>query len=87
MKVNHQGYLKNYGWVWYDRRAVSNILCLHNMKKKYKVTYDSGSGDTFVVHKKTHLLQFVSNSNGLYYHDTDNRQITLLDENKVTQQE
>ena len=57
------------------------------MKKKYKVTYDSGSGDTFVVHKKTHLLQFVSNNNGLYYHDTNNRQIASLNEDKVTKQE
>ena len=35
------GYLKNYGDVWFDERAITNILCLKNVKQKYRVTYDS----------------------------------------------
>ena len=39
--TNRQGNLKNYDDVWFDERAIANILCLENRKKKYSVTYDS----------------------------------------------
>ena len=29
------GHLKNYGDVWFDERAITNILCLKNVKHKY----------------------------------------------------
>ena len=78
LNVHHQGLLKNYGWVWYDNQAITNLLCLNNMKKKYRVTYDSINGDSFVVHKDTHCIHFVCSNNGLYYHIAKNRQVSLL---------
>ena len=67
LNIKWQGHLKNYGWVWYDSRAITNILCLNNVKKRYKVTYDSEIDDVFHVHKQDGVLQFRSSDNGLYY--------------------
>jgi hypothetical protein len=36
--------------VWYSKKAISNIICLKNLIKCYRVTYDSKLDMTFVVH-------------------------------------
>ena len=76
--TQNKGTLKNYGDVWYDNKAVTNILSLANMVKKYRVTYDSAKGDRFVVHKPDSLVYFNRSKNGLYYHDTKQRDLCLL---------
>ncbi len=37
--------------VWYSKKAITNIICLKNLIKCYRVTYDSEVDTTFVVHK------------------------------------
>ena len=76
--TNRQGHLKNYGDVWFDERAITNILCLKNMKKKYRVTYDSAENGTFTVYKPDAQLNCVMHQDGLHYHDTKNREVTLI---------
>ena len=71
-------YLKNYGNVWFDERAITNILCLKNVKQKYRVTYDSSTDGVFTVHKPGQQLHFVMHKDGLHYHDTRNREITMV---------
>ena len=66
INIKQKGYLKNYGWVWYDPRAITNILALNNVKQKFRVTYDSATDDTFIVHKRDHKIHFVASNNGLY---------------------
>ena len=61
---------KNYGDVWFDERAITNILFLKNMKKKYRVTYDSAKNGTFTFHKPDAQLHFLMHQDGLHYHDT-----------------
>ena len=48
------------------------------MKKKYHVTYDSAENGTFTVHKPDAQLHFVMHQDGLHYHDTKNREVTLI---------
>ena len=72
------GYLKNYGKVWFDEHAITNILCLKNVKHKYRVTYDSSTDGVFTVHKPGQQLHFVMHKDGLHYHDTRNCDITLV---------
>ena len=54
--------------VWFERDAMtSNIMGLHKIAKKYKVTYDSAVKDAFLVHvapKKT--IKFACNESKLY---------------------
>ena len=76
--TNRQGNLKDYGDVWFDERAITNILCLKNMKNKYRVTYDSAKNGTFTVHKTDAQLHFVMHQDGLHYHDTKNCEVTLI---------
>ena len=56
--TNKIGYLKNYGDVWFDERAITNILFLKNVKQKYQVTYDSSTDGVFTVHKPDQQLHF-----------------------------
>ena len=42
--------------VWYSKKAITNIICLKNLIKCYRVTYDSKIGTTFVVHRSAYGL-------------------------------
>jgi hypothetical protein len=37
--------------VWYSKKAITNIICLKNLIKCYRVTYNSKVDTTFVVHR------------------------------------
>ena len=76
--TNRQGHLKKYGDVWFDERAVTNILCLKNINKKYYITYDSAKNGTFTVHKPDVQLHFVMHQDRIHYHDTQNCEVTLI---------
>jgi hypothetical protein len=39
-------------WVWYTKRAMTNILCLKNLICLYRVTYDSEQRTAFIVHRE-----------------------------------
>ena len=71
-------YLKHYGDVWFDENAITNILCLKNVKQKYRVTYDSSTYGVFTVHKPGQQLHFLMHKDGLHYHNTRNSEITLV---------
>ena len=69
--TNKIRYLKNYGEVWFDERAITNILCFEkNIKYKYRVTYDSSTDGVFTVHKPGQQMHFVMHKYGLHYHNT-----------------
>jgi hypothetical protein len=36
--------------IWYTSKAITNIICLKNLIKCYRVTYDSKVDTTFIVH-------------------------------------
>ena len=57
IRWNQRSLLTGYGEVWYNPEAISNIIILNNMKKKFKVTYDSDD-DRFTVHKPEKLIHF-----------------------------
>ena len=37
---------------WFSKMAITNIICLENLIKIYRVTYDSEVDTTFVVHSR-----------------------------------
>jgi Reverse transcriptase (RNA-dependent DNA polymerase) len=76
--TNQKGFLKGYGDVWYHENAIANILCLKNVKMKYRVTYDSSKENTFMIHKSDVTIGFKESPHGLFYHDTNNRELVLL---------
>jgi len=71
--ITKKGDLKGYDTVWSHPDGITNILSLHNVQKKYKVTYDSTQGNGFVAHKadgNNHV--FIPSNKGLFYSDVKN---------------
>ncbi len=57
--------------VWFSKKAITNIFTLKNMKKQYRVTYNS-SEETFLVHREAAGLPnllFKDHGNGLHFFD------------------
>jgi hypothetical protein len=77
--TNKKAHIKNYGDVWFHSDAITNILSLKNVKSKFQVTYDSEGDGAFIVHKPDGVdVHFVAHANGLHYHDTNHRQLTMV---------
>jgi hypothetical protein len=51
LKITKQGKFPGYKfWVWFSKKAITNIICLKNLIKIYRVTYDSKVETTFVIY-------------------------------------
>jgi len=71
--VNKVGDLAGYGTVWYYENGIANILSLNNVKKKYRVTYDSTASGCFKVHKTDGTKRvFKPSKKGLFYSSVNN---------------
>ena len=69
--TNLVGDLPGYGPVWFDPRAIANVLSLKLVKEKYHVQYDSETEDGFVVTKPTgERFKFTQSGSGLHFLDT-----------------
>ncbi len=62
--------MENYGLVWYHPQAITNILSLSNVTKRYRVSYDSDVAEVFTMHKPEGDRHFVQIAEGLYRFDT-----------------
>ena len=72
------GDLPGYGPVWFDPRAIANVLSLNLVKEKYHIKYNSDKDDGFVVTKPTReKFKFIQSGLGLHYLD-----MMLQDTNK-----
>jgi hypothetical protein len=75
-----EAHVTNYSDVWFDTKAITNILSLKNVREKFHVTYDSHSKGSFIVHKPNGIdTHFAMQANDLHYHeDTNNRQLKMV---------
>jgi hypothetical protein len=79
LTTNMRATVKNYGDVWFDQRAITNILSLKKVREKYAVTYDGTKGSVFSIHKEDgNTVEFAMRPDGLHYHDTNNSQLVLI---------
>jgi hypothetical protein len=65
-----QATLPGYGTVCFDPKGIANILSLSNVKKKYRVTFDISTDDTFHIHKmygSTRKFVALQNGGGLHF--------------------
>ena len=67
LKTQEKGFCQGYGTVWVHDDAITNIISLKNAKKKFCVTYDSESGNGFLVHTPNGILEFKEHPSGLFY--------------------
>jgi hypothetical protein len=65
---NQKATVPNYGEVWYDPNAITNIFSLSEMEKKFCVTYDSSTEPSFIVHLPNKQIKFIKSFNGLFYY-------------------
>jgi hypothetical protein len=72
MLLTKKASINNYNQeVWYSSNAITNIFSLKNVRKQYRVTYDSDEG-CFVVHREEFGLPnmiFQEHPSGLHYYD------------------
>ena len=58
-----------FGTVWYDDKAIANIFGLSDLKRRYRITYDSKKEDAFIVHMPKKNIKFKCNPEGLYQYN------------------
>lgn len=73
--TNLIGDLPGYGTVWFDDKAIANILSFKNVRKKYKVGYQVvGDVGRFVVTKPDNeAMFFYESEEGLHYMDVEEK--------------
>ena len=75
--TNLVGDLPGYGPVWFNPRAIANVLSLKLVKEKYHVQYNSETEDGFVVTKPTgERFNFIQSGSGLHFLDTSQESTT-----------
>ena len=81
MVVTHKAKVAGYHThVWYNKKAITNILALSNVIKQYRVTYDSDD-QMFVVHRESENkpnMEFRMHKSGLHYYDPRNEEFTFV---------
>jgi hypothetical protein len=79
LSTKMKAHVTNYGDVWFDFKAITNILSLKNVREKVHVTYDSHGEGSFQVHKPNGIdIHFRMHADGLHYHVTNNRELTMV---------
>ena len=72
--TNLVGDLPGYGPIWFDSRAIANVLSLKLVKERYHVEYNSSKKEGFVVTKPNgEQFKFIQSPSGLHYLDTTNQ--------------
>ena len=68
--TNLIGDLPGYGTVWYDPKAIANILSLQRVRDHYHITYDSAHRKFIVTKPSGKEFAFQESEGGLHYLDT-----------------
>ena len=66
--TNKKATVPNFGKVWYDPNAITNIFSFAEMEKKYRITYDSTIEKAFIIHLPNKQLKFIQSNNGHYFY-------------------
>jgi len=69
LKTNQKAFVKGFGEVWFDSRAITNIFSFAEMEDKHRITYDSTNESAFLVELQDKIVKFKQSDNGLYYFD------------------
>ena len=86
LTTNVKGHLAGHGDAWCHLDAMTNILSLSNVMKKHQVGFDRTKDGAFCVCKPDHIAKFQCSNKELFYHDTQECDLTLLnaaDKNKA----
>ena len=86
LKCNHKGTLPGYGEVWYNDKAIANVISMSNAEKKgkYQITYDKNVGFTMKNLINGNINVFKKDATGLYItpKKTELSMLNTVEENK-----
>jgi hypothetical protein len=68
----------DYGQVWYDKNAMTNVFSLAEMEKHHRVTYESQKESAFIVHTPRGPTKFTKGPENLYYYKPKYRTGTTM---------
>ena len=57
--------MPDFGKVWFDQEAITNIFTHADMKKRHRVTYDSDNKDAFVIYRDNGIIKLKKLENRL----------------------
>ena len=72
--TNLIGDLPGYGTVWYDPKAIANILSLRQVQDRYHISYDSSHRRFIITKPSGKEFVFQESEGGLHYLDTMQQQ-------------
>jgi hypothetical protein len=76
---NQKATVRNYGEVWFHPKAITNILSLKNVRTKFRITFDSATGNMFTIHRPNKCdMRFDMHKDGLYYHDPSKQELVMV---------
>ena len=79
--------LPQWGELWFNESAITNIISYAEMADRYRITYDSGKEDAFIVHlSDDKTVRFARRGNNLYVIKPPIKGVQLLntiEENKT----
>jgi len=85
LNTHEVGDVTGYGTVWYSPDSLANILSFANVRKKFRVSMETGPSDprpTITVFRKNGFpMRFFEHQMGLYVHDPSQDNAKLLDIN------
>ena len=64
--TKHKADLPQWGEVWFNENAITNIFSYAEMADRYRITYDSTKDDAFVVHLPNKSVRYERIGNNLY---------------------
>ena len=73
LTTNLKASVPNYGTVWFDANAMTNVFSLASMQDKFKVTFNSDVESAFVVHTPKGEVWFTRGKQNLYYYKPEYR--------------
>jgi len=75
-------HVPGFGQVWFDPKAIANIFGFKDMKKKYRIKYDSEQEDAFLVYTQDGIIKFESTPEGLYRYKVSKNYLKNLHKKK-----
>ena len=61
---NQQATVPGFGNVWFHEEAIANIFGFGDLVNKYRITYDSGKEDAFLIHMERKTVKFTRTPEG-----------------------
>ena len=73
MLMNESCMVPDLGKGYFNKNRLTNIIGLTNMRKKFRVTYDSSKEPAFLIHTKNGIIRFPEIKRAVYAIDMDEK--------------